>query len=421
MSFAIRKAEPYRLFLFMSAVWAAASSMMFTIMAVYFVQDVGMNPFQLVLVGTILEVTYFLFEVPTGVVADIYSRRLSVIIADLLLGVGFLLQGLIPVVGVIMAIEVVKAIGHTFESGALQAWLADEIGEKRLGPALLRQGQVMQVASFLGIGLGVGLGSIRLNLPVIIGGITLIGLSLLLALFMPETGFKRPQKGPDHSGLAEMGKTIRSSVGALRLNRIVLLFFVVEFFWGGHSEGYDRLWEAHFLENFTFPALGALEPVVWFGIINAVSGLLSILLAEYIRRRVDMNNHKQIAAVLFLSFSLVGVGVILFGAAGGFGLALGAVWLVGVARSIGGPLMYTWLNHEIPSENRATLLSLVGQGNALGQMTAGPGIGWIGAVRSLRAAMVVSGLLLSPAVALFAQRGLRTAGLRQAVAPLPEE
>jgi hypothetical protein len=46
---------------------------------------------------------------------------------------------------------------------------------------------------------------------------------------------------------------------------------------------------------------------------------------------------------------------------------------------------------------------MVGQGNALGQIAGGPAVGWIGTVRSLRAAMVVSGFLLTPAIAMFAR------------------
>ena len=51
----------------------------FTVTAVYYVTEVGMSPLQLVLVGTLMEVSIFVFEVPTGIVADIYSRRLSIV------------------------------------------------------------------------------------------------------------------------------------------------------------------------------------------------------------------------------------------------------------------------------------------------------------------------------------------------------
>jgi len=51
-----------------------------TMSLVYQAAVVGLNPLQLVLVGTVLEASYFLADVPTGVVADVYSRRLSIVI-----------------------------------------------------------------------------------------------------------------------------------------------------------------------------------------------------------------------------------------------------------------------------------------------------------------------------------------------------
>ncbi len=104
----------YRLYLIMGAVSSLLSGMIFTVLAVYFVQTVGMNPLQLVLVGTVVEVTILLFEVPTGIVADAYSRRLSVIIGFALIGVCYLVQGKVPIFAVIIAAEIVRGIGETF-------------------------------------------------------------------------------------------------------------------------------------------------------------------------------------------------------------------------------------------------------------------------------------------------------------------
>ena len=50
------------------------------VMAVYLVQELHLSPLQLVLMGTAMEAAVFLFEIPTGVVADTYSRRLSLIV-----------------------------------------------------------------------------------------------------------------------------------------------------------------------------------------------------------------------------------------------------------------------------------------------------------------------------------------------------
>ena len=81
----------------------------------------------------------FIFEVPTGVVADVYSRRLSVIIGTLLLGIGLAIEGAIPAVVAIFIGEVIRGIGHTFTSGAMEAWLASEIGAETVGNVTTRK------------------------------------------------------------------------------------------------------------------------------------------------------------------------------------------------------------------------------------------------------------------------------------------
>ncbi|MCB9150342.1 MAG: hypothetical protein H6641_16430 [Caldilineaceae bacterium] len=96
---------------------------------VYHTIAVGLNPLQLVTVGVVLECMTFFFEIPTGVVADLYSRRLSVLIGLALMGVGFLVEGLVATFAAVLAAQVLWGIGFTFYSGAESAWISDEIGE----------------------------------------------------------------------------------------------------------------------------------------------------------------------------------------------------------------------------------------------------------------------------------------------------
>ena len=99
-----------------------------TLAPVYFVQEVGMDPLQLVLAGTFMEIAYFVFEVPTGVVADSYSRRASVIVAQVIMGIAFVATGLLASIPLILAAAALMGFGWTFKSGAIDAWLADEVG-----------------------------------------------------------------------------------------------------------------------------------------------------------------------------------------------------------------------------------------------------------------------------------------------------
>src|SRR5438105_8153724 len=116
-------------------------AMVFTVTAIYRLQTVHLNPFELVLVGTVLEVSAFLFEVPTGVVADTFSRRLSIIIGFILLGAGIGLEGVFPLFAAVLLGQVISGLGYTFLSGAQQAWIADEVGEEHLTHVFMRSSQ----------------------------------------------------------------------------------------------------------------------------------------------------------------------------------------------------------------------------------------------------------------------------------------
>jgi DHA3 family tetracycline resistance protein-like MFS transporter len=129
---AFRAADPARTYYAFRGGWSFFSALAFTLNMVYFVKDVGLSPLQMVLVGTTLEIACFAFEVPTAIVADLYSRRLSIIIGFVLVGGGLLLQGLIPAFAAVLAAQVLWGLGYTFTSGADQAWITDEVGEDRV-------------------------------------------------------------------------------------------------------------------------------------------------------------------------------------------------------------------------------------------------------------------------------------------------
>ena len=227
-----------------------------------------LNPLQLVLVGTVLEISCFLTQVPTGVLADVYSRRLAVIIGIFLIGAGFILEGAIPRFETILLAQVIWGVGATCTDGADSAWIADEIGEERVGNAFLRAAQVGQAAALIAIPLSVAFGSVRLNLPILLGGGLYLLLGVFLIFFMPEQGFK-PTPREDRTSWQAMADTTRDGVRLIRRRPILLTFLGITLLYGAFSEGFDRLQVAHLVDNFRFPALGSFQPVVWFGIISA--------------------------------------------------------------------------------------------------------------------------------------------------------
>jgi MFS transporter, DHA3 family, tetracycline resistance protein len=397
--FGSRRANAVAVYLINAAAGAFISSLIFTPLAVYYVTTVGLDPLQLVLVGTVLEGTIILFEVPTGVVADVFSRRLSIILGRLFFGVAFVLEGSVPVYAAILLAEVIRGVGETFLSGASQAWLAGEVGEARVGPIFLRAAQVRRASGLMGIAAGVALASVQLNLAVIVGGCLSIGLAWLLALNMPEAGF-RPAARANQAPVAAMLHIVGLSVRSIRSNPLLLVFVGFAAAGGASSEGFDRLWEAHLLSSFTFPAVGSLPPVVWFGVLNAVGAVRGVAAIQG-AVRMDTNDDQRVARmVLHLQCGWV-ASVLVFGLTSSFVVAALAIWCKRIVDSMSEPLFNAWQTRVIPSEVRATVLSALGQGDALGQVLGGPVVGAIGTAVSIRAAMVAASALHTAVLALL--------------------
>lgn len=380
-------------------------TMMSMISAVYRVQSAGLDPLQLVLVGTVLETAVFIFEVPTGIVADIYSRRLSVVIGYLLIGLGFMLEGALPVFGTILLAQAVWGIGATFQSGAEEAWLADEIGEENLTQAYLRGSQFGQIGAVLGIFASVALGRIALNLPILVGGALITCLGILLALFMPEMGFHRSPMS-ERNTFQKMGSTFREGIRVVRKRDVLLIFMIIAIIYGLYSEGLDRLWEAHLLANFDFPSIASLDTVSWFGLINLIQMLLVVGATEMISRRVRVEHQASAIRALLIMTSVMILGLVTFGLARNFTLAIAALLTLSVFRRTSAPLYSAWLNKNLQSEVRATVISMRGQLDALGQLSGGPLIGMVAVRLGLRAAMVGVALMLAPVIWLYG-RALR--------------
>ncbi|MBV1851874.1 MFS transporter [Catellatospora tritici] len=426
----------YRIFLLLSAVGSFAGHTAWTLNLVYQVQVIGLDPLQLILVGTLMEAVCFAAQVPTGVIADLYSRRLSVIIGYLLMGAGLLLWGLVPTYAAILAANVVWAIGAVCVDGALEAWAGDELGADRAGPAFARGGQLAQLGGVLGIGAAVALASLDLALPIVVGAGVTLALGVLLALTMPEQHFTparaalsphptdgtspidtrtRDDEAAGHVGSTEaasaMGAAVRSMGGQVRagfkvIRRSPALLSLVgaTLFLAMSSEGFDRLSQPHFLADLRFPT--ALSPLVWLGLGTVAAMLGSVAVTEVIRRRVDLTRARPIGRLLAWLEAGAALAVVAFALAGSFWAAVAAYLVAGLLRTAVGPLLTALLVAETESATRATVISMQAQVDALGQIAGGPPVGALGR-GSLPAGISASGLLLLPAAAIFALADLR--------------
>ncbi|MEM7113587.1 MAG: MFS transporter [Chloroflexota bacterium] len=369
--------------------------LMLAVSAIYRVDVIGLNPLQLVLVGATLEITFLVAEIPTGVVADAYSRKLSLIIGYIIIGIGFIIEGLIPEFWAVLVSQVVWGVGATFLSGAEIAWLADEVGEENLAGILVRGNQLGAAVGVLGILLAMGLGSIDLSLGFLIAGVGLIVLGLILIPLMPETGFE-PTAVSERSTWGKLMQTFRAGLDFVRQNKALQLIMIIELCIGFSDEGIQRLTEPLLLEEFTFPQLGGFEPIVWLGGINIVNSLLGIALLELLRRRIEGDGPATILRNFRLFYTLSGLAIVVYAYSVNFTMAVVMYIVYGQLVRLAFPLYDAWIPQQIDKQVRATVMSMWNQLNSLGQIIGGPAIGLLATATTLRFGYAMIAVFLIP-------------------------
>jgi DHA3 family tetracycline resistance protein-like MFS transporter len=185
----------------------------------------------------------------------------------------------------------------------------------------------------------------------------------------------------------------------------VRAFFLVSLLVGFSSEAVDRLWTAHVLKEFRLPSvLGVDDPAAWFAAFAMTGTAISLgvsLLAN--RMAAETINHLHPNRLL-AGLTLVHVGgILVLALSGSLWLALGGLWVRESARSLAYPVEAAWLNRNVDSASRATVLSMNGQADAVGQVFGGPPLGALATRAGIPVALTVSALLLVPAAAVFAR------------------
>jgi len=396
----MKKFDAYKFYFFIETASSLLFNLAFTAMSLYEIRVAGLSPLQLVLVGTTLELSVLLFEVPTGVVADVVSRRLSILIGFGLIGLGFLLEGLLPFFPTILLAQVVWGLGYTFTSGATQAWLSDEIGEEHANRSFLRANKFSLTGSLVGMLAAILIGSRHIALPILVGGGLFILLAGLTSLFMPETGF-HPAPAEQRNSFQRMFQTFRLGLQTVRQRPRLVTILGMGLFYGLYSEGFDRLWVKHLLGRFTVPVLFGQTDIAFFGLLDAASVLLSIAATALVEKRLDVFKPHLIGRLMFAITCGISVFLVLFAWSPILGLALAVYLIISALRNLVGPLTTAWVNQRLDSNVRATVLSMTGQVDAFGQIAGGPLIGLVANLVSVPAAIAISGVLLTPALPLI--------------------
>jgi MFS family permease len=313
--------------------------------------DTGLSVWQMSSLFALWSLTGVLLEVPSGVWADAFSRRLLLVLGPLLTAAGFALWVLVPSYGAFAVGFVLWGAGGALGSGALEALVYDELD--RAGAAD-RYARVMGRARAVGI--TATMAAMGLAGPVFAwGGYDAVGAASVLVCL---AGAAVATRFPEHRAPSAAGDrwttTLRAGLTEARTDRSVrgalLLVPAVTAVWGALDEYTPLLAADTGVAQETVPWLLL---VIWAG---ATAGGLLAGAAE----RLTTTGFAVLLAGSALALST--------------GAALGtAPALVLVALAFGGFQLATVLadarlQRRIDDTGRATLTSVAGLGTELGTL-----------------------------------------------------
>ena len=171
--------------------------------------------------ATIVDVTFWiaatLGEVPTGVVADTFGRKTSLIAGAALLSLGTLAWAFAPTMLLIMLAYAAMAVGTTFLSGAEEAFFYESLQSTGRADEYTRlvgrAGATMLGATALGNLASGFLATVDLILPFLIAGLSLFGM-LGLVLTFTETHTKDELGGQVRKSYRQI---LQESLAAMRV------------------------------------------------------------------------------------------------------------------------------------------------------------------------------------------------------------
>jgi MFS family permease len=321
-----------------------------------FLLDAGLSSTAAFTANALFTAGMVVFEVPTGVVADTWGRRVSYLLGSVTLAVSTVLYWLAWQMQAPFwawaATSVLLGLGFTFFSGATEAWLVDALkftGFKGNLESVFAKGQIVGGVAMLS---GSVLGGLvaqwtNLGVPYLLRGLALAVTFVVAFVYMKDWGFvPKPGKHPTR----EMGQVLRSSVHFGLGNPPVRWMMLAAPFTFGVG-----IYAFYAMQPYLLDLYGDEQAYSIAGLAAAIIAGAQIV-GGMAAPRVRLLFRRRTSALL--AGLLVEVGLLaLLGLTTAFWVAVGLLVLWGLIAAATLPIRQAFMNGLIPSEQRATVLS----------------------------------------------------------------
>lgn len=322
-----------------------------------FLLDAGLSNAQAFAANAFFTAGLVLFEVPTGVIADIRGRRLSYLLGTLTLTISTVLYLLMWRISAPFwawaAASVLLGLGFTFFSGAVQAWLVDALnasGFKGQLDSVFAKGEIVEgFAMLTGSVAGGYLAQVtNLGIPYVLRAAVLALTFVLAFILMRDVGFT-PRR--TDNPFREVKNVLSGAVTYGLRNPPVRWVMLASVFTDGVSMYAFYASQPYLLQLYGDPkaygVAGLAAAIV--GGAQIGGGFLVPHLARGFRRRTSV----LLAAVVLSTVILAMIGLM-----PRLGIAIVLLVLWGLVFATVMPVRQAYVNELIPSEQRATVLSI---------------------------------------------------------------
>ncbi|HAG60710.1 MAG TPA: MFS transporter [Arthrobacter bacterium] len=357
-----------------------------------FLLDAGLNNLEAFAANAFFTAGMVLFEIPTGVIADGWGRRVSFLLGTVTLAAStylyYLLWQLSAPFWSWAVVSVLLGLGFTFFSGAVEAWLVDALHfsgydgalEAVFGRAQMVAGVAMLVGSSAG---GVIAQATDLGVPF------LLRVGVLLAMFgvafwlMHDVGFT-PERS-SHPLQATRAVLTASIDNGLKNPPVRYIMLAAPFSAGVGIYVFYAL-QPYLLELFGDPhaySIAGLAAGIVAGA-QVVGGWLAPTLRRLVRKRTT---------VVIVASSVGAMILVALGVTRVFWVALLLLVLWALVSAAGTPVRQAYLNDMIASKQRATVLSFDSLMGSSGGIVVQPLLGRAADVYGYPLSLAISGVI----------------------------
>jgi MFS family permease len=356
-----------------------------------FLLDAGLSNVEAFGANAFFTAGMVVFEVPTGVVADVWGRRVSYLLGTLTLAASTLLYWLLWKMGAPFwswaIVSMLLGLGFTFFSGAVEAWLVDALrfaGYDGSLESVMGRGQMVTGAAMLGGSVlgGVIAQATNLGVPFLMRVGVLVAMFFVAARLMRDLGFT-PE--PSHRPLRDMRVLFDQSIEYGLDNPPVRWVMLAAPFSAGVGIYAFYAMQPYLLElwgNSKAYSVAGLAAAIIAGA-QIVGGYLAPLFRRLFRKRTT-------ALILATGMSFAALAAL--GLTNSFyvALVLMTVWAMVFAAEL--PIRQAYLNDMIPSRQRATVLSFDSLMGSSGGVVIQPVLGKVADAYSYSTSLVVGSL-----------------------------